>query len=612
MADSRLPSASSSIVQSTSGIGISTAAKTIAESIDAFAVYEEAVQTPLIEAHNLDSLYYNAQSFGSRRPYAKLLREDFSSTGAVATTWLTMDAEHRAQAVDIDLEALKIARRRLLRGEGLRHPLGEKWTAKLLQHSEFTPAGEGSRWAEEDEEAHGTPGQSQTQQNSTWAEGAASDRFERKFQAKQAKLRAKHQQKKDMEKAKEISQDGRLDKADGAQAVAAIDVEQDSPHLLLLHSSVLSLPFSPPSPAPGTSSSSIAPPDIVASLNYALSYFHTRPELLAYLSSVRASLRKGTGVLISDQFAGPTGEAARQALGQGRELSAEEEEREQDEVWRRFTEEEGHKGFLRRGETLDSLPGKLSADIPGVQIWRSTQGNGGAGEDGRKQVHSQDGASATQWPRGRLSLVRKGEVLLQQPLKGSSSNSTTGSASPHKVPFEYWREDAPVDHLTNRFRMSLSFRFPSDGSWIRDYFSYDFRFWTLAEVLEALREVGFEEVRVEVLDRGVGDAGKEEVEELVEGKGRKEGEGEDQEEEEEGNFALLMQTEAEESRPAVTYKLLETGDKVFARRSFGSECRRDDVLRQTRRRACALIIPSAAPLIHYAALLAYIVAKAPP
>lgn len=601
MADPRLPSASTSNSHAATGTGTNTAAaKTIAESIDAFAVYEEAVQTPLIEAHNLSSLYYNAQDFGSRRPYAKLLREDFSSTGAVATTWLTMDADHRAQAVDIDLEALKIARRRLVRGEGLRHPLGEKWTAQLLQHSEFTPEGEGSRCDEEEQASTGTPGQSQAQQNSTWAEGAASDRFERKFQAKQAKLRAKHQQKKEKEKAKSSSQDGKVSQTEGAQDAASIEGEQDSPHLLLLHSSVLSLPFSPPSPAVGAGTSTsppspIAPPDIVASLNYALSYFHTRPELIAYLSSVRASLRKGTGVLISDQFAGPTGEAARQALGQGRELSAEEEEREQDEVWQRFAEQEGHKGFLRRGETPDALPSKLSAEVPGVQIWRPAERNGGAGNAGHQQVHSQDGASATQWPRGRLSLVRKGEVL---------HKPSAGSSETHKVPFEYWREDAPVDHRTNRFRMSLSFRFPTDGSWIRDYFSYDFRFWTLAEVLEALREVGFEEVRVEVLDRGVADGGKHEEEIEEKEKGSEEGKGKG-EEEEEGNFALLMQTEEEESRPAVTYKLLETGDKVFARRSFGSKY--SGIQRvQADESVCA------DHSLRSASLPAYIVAKAPP
>jgi hypothetical protein len=54
---------------------------TVASSANALEVYEDAVQEPLLECTNLASMYYGAQEIGSRRPEAKVLREDFCSSG---------------------------------------------------------------------------------------------------------------------------------------------------------------------------------------------------------------------------------------------------------------------------------------------------------------------------------------------------------------------------------------------------------------------------------------------------------------------------------------------------------------------------------------------------
>lgn len=560
----------------------SASTQTIAQAVDSFAVYEEAVQTPAIECTNLDSLYYNAQEIGSRRPNARILREDFSSTSAVAVHWLTMNHEHRSQAVDIDLDALKIARKRLLRQ---RHPLGEKWSCKLLQHAEYNAEGNTSRWLEEEKqeegeddgrapasasaaEANGSDAPDEDEEIvDSWSKGAASDRFERKFQAKQAKLRMKHQRQRAKDKAKSSKKFARsfnnLDD-DGDNHDENGEDDGESPHLMLMHSSVLSLPVPAPPKAPRHGKAPA--PDIVASLNYALSYFHKRSDLVAYLTSVQQSLRRGTGVLISDQFAGPISEAAREHYGQGRELTAEEELGEQEELWSKFVHEPG---FLRRGESANQMPTRLD-NRAGVQLWKPEPRLG----EGHEQVHSQDGADAAVWPRGRLSLVRTGKVPLKQ--KGSPTRN---------VEFEYWREDAPTDLRTNTFRMSLSFRFTEDGSWIRDYFSYNFRFWTMAEVIEAMEEAGFAEISVQVIDRGAGDHEEGDAQEQANASGVADSDSDsdsssddarDDEDDDEGPYAgmsFFKESLKEKPKPSsASYRRIEEDEKVFARRSFGSEC----------------------------------------
>ncbi|CAO1621537.1 unnamed protein product [Parajaminaea phylloscopi] len=569
MVDSRLPNANAS--SSTSSALASSSSSSLARQVDAFAVYEEAVQTPGIECANLASLYYNAQPIGSPRPDAKVLREDFSSTAAVAVHWLSLHASNRSQAVDIDLDALKIARRRLL--DSHRAPLnGGAWRCRLLQHGDLSDNGTESRWLDElpveqqppmasgsgrdtDAPEHSDAGKA-LRGDSTWEKGATTDRFERRFQARQNKERQRA--KSNRKRAQNQSQPGDSRGAFSGNLDRTVE-EEEAPHLTLLHSSVLSLPVPAPPSAAGTKDAKACPPDIVASLNYALSYFHRRTDLVAYLTSVRQSLRPGTGVLICDQFAGPLGEAARQAYGHGRELSAEEEEAEQDELWQRFMHADG---FLRAGETPNNLPSRLDAATGGVQVWTPTQDSASGS---REQLHSQDGASAAVWPRGRLSLVRTGTV--PHSVRDEKTGEVVGSRD---VTFEYWREDTPVDLVTNRFRMSLSFRFVEDGSFVRDFFSYDFRFWTLTEVLEAMEEAGFAEVTTEVLDRGAGDEDAPEGPDS-EADRRSQLSLSDRDDDEMG-FEFLRQVEKSAAKPTATYRKLThaDGEKVFARRSFGT------------------------------------------
>lgn len=55
--------------------------QTAASRANALEVYEDAVQEPLLECTNLASMYYGAQEIGSKRPEARILREDFCSSG---------------------------------------------------------------------------------------------------------------------------------------------------------------------------------------------------------------------------------------------------------------------------------------------------------------------------------------------------------------------------------------------------------------------------------------------------------------------------------------------------------------------------------------------------
>lgn len=76
-ANSHTPSTSAP----TSSPSSSSSPLTVAQQVDALHVYEDAVQEPSLECSNLDSLYYNAQVAGSQRPFARVLREDFCSSG---------------------------------------------------------------------------------------------------------------------------------------------------------------------------------------------------------------------------------------------------------------------------------------------------------------------------------------------------------------------------------------------------------------------------------------------------------------------------------------------------------------------------------------------------
>lgn len=64
-----------------------TTSQPLAATADVLKVYEQAVQEPMVECVNLDSLYCSAQLEDTDRPEARLLREDFSSSGEYKGRW---------------------------------------------------------------------------------------------------------------------------------------------------------------------------------------------------------------------------------------------------------------------------------------------------------------------------------------------------------------------------------------------------------------------------------------------------------------------------------------------------------------------------------------------
>ena len=408
-----------------------------------------------------------------------------------------MDKENRSQGVDIDLDALCVAQRRIGRTDK---------RAKLIQSAQYSSTG-AMRVLEAEEEAglvddgeagsgeKGSESEPTTPRSSssTWSKGATSDRFERRFQARLAKEQ--------------------LTQARAARADEANGPAPGGEAMTLLHADVLSLPMA---------EAGVEAPDLVYAGNYALSYFHDRKSLLAYLRQCRRTLRPQTGVLIVDPFAGPTNWEAR----------TDEERNEQHSLWTRFANEPG---FLRSNE--GDPPAPLKSDD--LEVWKPTPAPA-ARSDWRS------------WPRGRLVLVREGHVC--------------GG-------YEYWREDGPIDYVTNRFRMSLSFRF-RDGSWLRDYFSYDFRVWSLCEITEAMEEVGFERIQVHAIPRQ-SSASNERRNSHDDGSGQgnsKSGSdsGSDVDNGLGGMATLLQRTEREEA-DKLTYVHVEQEEKLFATKSFGSE-----------------------------------------
>lgn len=301
----------------------------------------------------------------------------------IASTWLALRPTNRAQGVDIDLEALRDTQMKLG---------GQK--VRLLQSPSFA---HGSHTMELPAASQEPTPHAQVQEQdgyvSTWAEGQATARLDRRL------ARRRHHAARD------------------TPAAAA------EPRLVLLHSDVLELPV-----PPVVGSDPLEAPDIVASLNYAMAYFHDRATLLRYLRGVVASLRPKTGVFITDMFGGPpTGETYA----------------DQDGLWAQFWDEPG---FRRAQDGAEQVVLRPTADGDDLQVLPAPT--------------PQQRGTRAEWPRGQLKLVRTGDA------HGG---------------FEYWREDGPVDYATNRFRMSLSFRF-RDHSWLRDVFSYDFRIWSLREV----------------------------------------------------------------------------------------------------------------------------------
>ncbi|KDN41616.1 hypothetical protein K437DRAFT_258210 [Tilletiaria anomala UBC 951] len=536
----------------------SRSAPTLASRADILKCYEEAVQEPLLECSNLSSFYSEAQLSTSLVPEARLLREDFCSTAIVARTWLSLDERNRSVGVDIDLNALKDTRERVW-AEGVQ--VGRKVGARIVQSPAFAngiTSVEGvdgvdalgmeleqddgalfQRAPSSDQTALGATEKSSDVQagsdislkSSTWATGAASDRFERRFQArlakqeKQAKLKAKKRATASVAAAANGHAAAPGVECDGGQRIentsfaSDADEQNEQGRMLLVHSDVLDLPFSyipstsstPPSTTSASAQSSptgattIPAPDLIAALNYALCYFHTRAALLAYLRVCLHTLKARSGVLLCDLFAGPpTGETYEHFLTEQADSEGRTRRRNlsQQDLWELFAHEDG---FIREGDRARDSEG--GGDQGRLQpLWAdekkatsciresSIEANGHAApfppSSSNYTITADDtaiaratirlvpapstyaaaarsNASCAEWPKGHLKLVR------------------TGAASGG---FEYWREDGPIDYASNRFRMSLSFRF-KDRSWIRDWFSYDFRIWSLKEVRSIRGEV---------------------------------------------------------------------------------------------------------------------------
>ncbi|PWN40200.1 hypothetical protein IE81DRAFT_325815 [Ceraceosorus guamensis] len=486
---------------------------TLASKADALAVYSEAVQDPAAECANIESIYCASQDKDSEVPEAKILREDFCSSALVAHHWLSLGPEYSSQGVDIDLAALQ-HNQRLFGARDVR----------ILQSSEYAQAKDAFGVQLDPCDATSGTERRNPVQGASWAPGAATDRFDRKLAKKLARSQkqAVQPQQRDL-LTQNVSQ------------TPPSSADAEKPRLTLLHADVLSLPLSLPSTL------QIPPPDVVASLNYALCYFHDRAGLLGYLRQVVRTLRSHTGRFVCDQFAGP----------QGNEIYP-----EQTPLWDKFGREPG---FMRSG---DPRPDPGNAD---VRVWRNDDEHSGSNPADESHPESRVGSSSSSrhWPRGNLLLVRKGKWTPK------IAHGTLGE----EQDFEYWREDGPVDYMTNRFRMSLSFRF-QDGSWLRDVFAYDFRVWSLCEVIEAMQEAGFAKVTAEVLPRDAADAHNKEVSDSESDSGPEE-QPPDQVHRRRSDdglqdmASLIRRTEREE-RNRSNYEIVREGEMVFAKRSFAT------------------------------------------
>ncbi|KAI3482977.1 hypothetical protein L1887_54097 [Cichorium endivia] len=342
----------------------------------------------------------------------------------------------------------------------------------------------------------------------TWAPGAATERFDRKRNKKLAK---------------QAKKDAAIEAARVARA-ASQPPAADGPKMKLLHSDVLDLPVAPV--AAESPDSALEAPDVIASLNYAMAYFHDRATLLRYLRMARATLSQDGRVYHRHVRRAQDGGDAR---GQY--------------VLRADRSRAG----LRKDASTHA--GLAAIDGRGANRARPARDNDADDEEAERVLElmpapeSSSLGTRAEWPRGKLKLVRTGE---------------------EHGGFEYWREDGPVDWMTNRFRMSLSFRF-SDASWLRDVFSYDFRVWSIKELTEAMEEAGFVRVQVHILPRNIvdsdrGDAIDDDASDAAS----------EAADEADSMAGLLLRTEKEE-RNKSSYTAVKAGEKVFANRSFASK-----------------------------------------
>ena len=85
--------------------------------------------------------------------------------------------------------------------------------------------------------------------------------------------------------------------------------------------------------------------------------------------------------------------------------------------------------------------------------------------------------------------INRGGILLLDVVGGAEYNGVVFEKSRMGEFWYVWRND-DFDPITNSIRCSISYRFP-DGSRLNDAFVYDWRLWTLPELIDVLDEAGF-------------------------------------------------------------------------------------------------------------------------
>jgi len=119
----------------------------------------------------------------------------------------------------------------------------------------------------------------------------------------------------------------------------------------------------------------------------------------------------------------------------------------------------------------------------------------------------------TYFERVRESLVDDGVLFLDA--YGGWEAHEVGEEERDCGEFTYIWETVEFDPISNRMACAIHFRL-SDGSKIRNAFTYEWRFWSLPEIRELLEEAGFSNIRFFWEDADDDGEGNGEFEEVVE------------------------------------------------------------------------------------------------
>ena len=93
----------------------------------------------------------------------------------------------------------------------------------------------------------------------------------------------------------------------------------------------------------------------------------------------------------------------------------------------------------------------------------------------------------------RTSLAAEGLLILD--VFGGTESMEILEEENEKEGFQYVWDQEDFDPVSHRMKARIHFRFP-DGTALNRAFSYDWRLWTTPEILDCLREVGFQEPEV--------------------------------------------------------------------------------------------------------------------